>query len=67
MSQPELGKRVSVQKDNRADSLKGDIIFLPTLTRLITGQDRCSATGKRAQEDKSTLFFTLGAIWHLPS
>lgn len=54
---------VSLQKDNTADSPKGDIILIPCAdsARYMTGPLF------HGWEDKSTLFFTLGAIWHFSS
>lgn len=59
----QLSECVSLQKDNTADSPKGDIILIPH------ADSAHYTTGPlfHGWEDKSTLFFTLGAIWHFSS
>lgn len=63
----QLSECVSLQKAKRADSLKGDIIFIPHADSAHYKTRPLFHSGTQGQEDKSTLFFTLGAIWHFSS
>lgn len=63
----QLSECVSLQKDNRADSLKGDLIFIPHADSAHYKTGPLFHSGTQGREDKSTLFFTLGAIWHFSS
>lgn len=63
----QLHECVSGQKVSRADSLKGDVICIPYADSAHYTTEPLLHSGPQGQEDKSTLFFTLGALWHFSS